>query len=200
MWQLTHAIASEGAFVTGIDRQPFLPRGNENVQFVCDDFDDPPFIPRSFDIIIANGSIHHTRDTLHSFQSLASLVKGNGKLYIWVYKKQKGTRRLLLLALDFTRFFISRFPAGLQRLTVNLLTQFFFALSRIRKGENSSRTEDEIRINNYDAFTPKHRHYLTVDQVTKWFIACGFEHPEVTHDNNKYGFGILGIKKPLQDI
>jgi SAM-dependent methyltransferase len=193
--QLTARIAAAGAHTVGIDRQPYLPEGNSTLQFVQCDFDKPPFLPGSFDIIIANGSIHHTRNTFHSFQSLALLVKGKGKLYVWVYKKQTGIKKILLWLLDLSRFFIARFPKGVQRATVNLLTWFFFALSRIRKGENTSRSKEEIRINIYDAFTPRYRHYHTVEEIKEWFLQSGFEEMEITHDNNKYGFGMLGIKR-----
>lgn len=192
--QLTKAISTTKANVVGIDRQLYLPGGEENLQFVQDDFDDPPFIAQSFDIVIANGSIHHTKNTFHSFSSLAKLVKEDGKLYVWVYKKQKGWKRILLGCLDLSRFIISRIPPWLQRIKVNALTQCFYILSRIRKGENSSRTKDEIRINVYDAFTPRYRYYFSTEEVNKWFTDCGFEQVAVTHNNNKYGFGMLGIK------
>lgn len=192
--QLTKAIGHTGAYVAGIDRHDNLPTSDKNVQFVQADFDDPPFRNNSFDIIIANGSIHHTKNTFHSFQSLAKLVKQHGKLYVWVYKKQTGFNGILLKLLDLSRFFISRSPAGLQRFFVNILTFFFFSLSRIRKGENSSRSKDEIRINVYDAFTPRYRYYHSTDEIRNWFLQCGFEQIAVTHSNNRYGFGMVGTK------
>lgn len=192
--QLSRAIADAGAYVVGIDKQAHLPQGDERCQFVQCDFDNPPFQKESFDIIIANGSIHHTKNTFQSFQSLATLVKKGGKLYVWVYKKQNGFKGLLTLGLDFFRLFISRFPSGLQKFTVNRLTDFFYILSRIRKGENSKRSKEEIRINIYDAFTPRYRHYHTKEEVENWFRQCGFHATEVTHDNNRYGFGITGNK------
>ena len=192
--QLSRAIASAGAYVVGIDKQAHLPKGEEKCQFVQCDFDDPPFLKESFDIIIANGSIHHTKNTFQSFQSLAKLVKPGGKFYVWVYKKQAGGKKLLTKALDVSRFFISRFPSGLQKFTVNRLTDFFYLLSRIRKGENSRRSKEEIRVNTYDAFTPLYRHYHSKEEVSGWFRQCGFEDIEVTHDNNRYGFGMVGIK------
>lgn len=192
--QLTKAITTTGANAVGIDRHTGLPPGENNLQFVLADFDEPPFRKNSFDIIIANGSIHHTKNTFRSFQSLAELVKQNGKLYVWVYKKQAGFNSLLLKCLDLCRFFISRSPAWLQRLFVNIFTYFFFILSRIRKGENSKRTKDEIRINIYDAFTPRYRHYHSTDEVNNWFRQCGFKEMAVTHDNNRYGFGMVGKK------
>jgi SAM-dependent methyltransferase len=195
--QLTRAIASAGGYVVGIDKQVHLPKGDERCQFVQCDFDDAPFLKESFDIIIANGSIHHTKNTFQSFQALASLVKQGGKLYVWVYKKQTGLKGLLTTALDFSRFFISRFPSGLQRFTVNRVTDFFFLFSRIRKGENSKRSKEEIRINIYDAFTPRYRHYHTKEEVAKWFNQCGFEGIEVTHDNNRYGFGMVAQRQKL---
>jgi 2-polyprenyl-3-methyl-5-hydroxy-6-metoxy-1,4-benzoquinol methylase len=193
--QLTRAIASAGAYVVGIDKQAHLPNGDDRCQFVQCDFDDPPFWKESFDIIIANGSIHHTKNTFQSFQALASLVKQGGKIYVWVYKKQTGFKRILTAALDFFRFFISRFPSRLQRFIVNRQTDFFYLLSRVRKGENSKRSKEEIRINIYDAFTPRYRHYHTREEVAKWFKQCGFDRTEVTHDNNRYGFGMVGLKE-----
>ena len=195
--QLTRAIANAGAYVVGIDKQSHLPKGDDRCQFVQCDFDNPPFVKESFDIIIANGSIHHTKDSFQSFQSLATLVKKEGKLYVWVYKKQAGFKRLLTVALDISRFFISRFPSGLQRFSVNRLTDFFYILSRIRKGENSKRSKEEIRINIYDAFTPRYRHYQSKEEVAAWFTSCSFDTIEVTHDNNKYGFGMLGTNETL---
>jgi SAM-dependent methyltransferase len=192
--QLTRAIANTGAYVVGIDKQSYLPKGDERCQFVQCDFDYPPFLKECFDIIIANGTIHHTKNTFQSFQSLASLTRKGGKLYVWVYKKQTGFKRVLTAALDFSRFFISRFPSRLQKFTVNRLTDFFYLLSRVRKGENSKRTKEEIRINIYDAFTPRYRHYHSKEEVAKWFNLCGFAAVEVTHDNNRYGFGMVGQK------
>jgi SAM-dependent methyltransferase len=192
--QLTKVIAGTGAYAVGIDRHDRLPTSDKNVQFVQADFDNPPFVKNSFDIIIANGSIHHTKNTFRSFQSLGELVKQNGKLYVWVYKKQTGFNGILLKCLDVSRFFISRSPAKLQRFFVNVFTSFFFGLSRIRKGENSGRSKEEIRINIYDAFTPRYRYYHSTDEVENWFRQCGFEQIAVTHSNNRYGFGMVGTK------
>ncbi|HTD93155.1 MAG TPA: class I SAM-dependent methyltransferase [Chitinophagaceae bacterium] len=192
--QLSRAIAETGAKVVGIDRQPHLPAGTDNVQFVQGDFDHPPFLPASFDIIIANGSIHHTKNTLRSFRSLADLVKPGGRLYVFVYKKQKGWRSFMLWWLDLFRFFISRSGPRIQRVCVAIITQFFFTLSRIRKGGNSKRSKEEIRINIYDAFTPRYRHYHEPGQVREWFLDNGFNEPVITLANDAYGFGMLGVK------
>jgi 2-polyprenyl-3-methyl-5-hydroxy-6-metoxy-1,4-benzoquinol methylase len=192
---LTKAIAEHNCNVLGIDIHPYLPASTDNCVFVQGSFDDPPFKKESFDIIIANGSIHHTRSTEHSFQSLASLVKERGTLYVWVYKKPEVFwQKILLGIVDMKRFFISRSPVWLQKIFVHIITQFFFLLSRIRKGGNSNRTREEILINNYDTFTPRHRHYHTPTEVASWFHTAGFEAPILSHWNNKYGFGMMAIK------
>ena len=195
--QLTKALADAGANIIGIDVHPYLPAqlSTEKLQFIQGDFDEPPFNKKSFDIIIANGTIHHTKDTFHSFQSLASLVKPNGKLYVWLYKSPDGMwRKFLLWWLDIFRFFISRFPGSLQKISVNMLTGFFFILSRIRKGKNSKRSKEEIKINVYDAFTPKHRHYHNPVEIATWFSKCGFDEPVLSHWDNAIGFGMVAVK------
>ncbi len=195
--QLSKAIADAGANVAGVDLHPYLPANisTSNLQFVQADFDEPPFKENSFDIIIANGTIHHTKNTFHSFQSLAGLVKQDGKFYVWVYKKPDGWwRKFLLWWLDAKRFFISRFPAWLQKICVNILTSFFFLLSRIRNGKNTKRSKEEIRINVYDAFTPRYRHYHNPVEVAAWFYKCGFDEPILSHWDNAIGFGMVAAK------
>lgn len=194
--QLTMALADCGANTVGIDIQTNIPASlKDNLQFVQGSFDDPPFKKDSFDIIIANGSIHHTKDTLHSFRSLASLVKEGGKLYVWVYRKPGSLKEKIALGfVDTTRFFISRFPAMLQKFSVRAITSLTSLLSKIRKGENSTRTKQEILINNYDTFTPRYRHYHTPTELAQWFHDCGFEEPVLSHWDNKYGFGMIAVK------
>lgn len=189
---LTEAIGTAGAFAVGIDIHPHLPEFSESAFFLQADFDHPPFNPYSFDIVIAIGSIHHTPDTYRSFLSLAQLVKPGGRLYVWVYKKQKGKRRVLLFLLDIMRVVISRSPAWLQRISVRALTQFFYILSRIRKGQNSKRTKQEIRVNIFDAFTPRYRFYHSEQEIRDWFSNLGFTGISVTNPDNGYGFGMLG--------
>jgi SAM-dependent methyltransferase len=193
--QLTEAIANSGARLVGIDIHACLPASKENLQFVQASFDDPPFKENSFDIIIANGSIHHSPGTKKSFRSLASLVNENGKLYVWVYRKPESMAGKILLGIvDGIRFFIARLPVSLQKFSVRLITEFTYWLSRIREGENTKRSRKEMLINNYDTFTPRYRHYHTTTELAQWFHECGFEEPVLSHWDNKYGFGMMAVK------
>ncbi len=194
--QLTEALADCGALVIGIDIQSNMPATKkDNLQFVQGSFDRSPFKKESFDIIIANGSIHHTKDTSASFYSLASLVKEGGKLYVWVYRKPSSFGAKITLGIvDTMRFLISKFPASLQKFSVRTITAFTSFISSIRKGENSKRTKQQQLIDNYDTFTPRYRHYHTPTELAKWFHDAGFEEPVLSHWDNKYGFGMMAIK------
>jgi hypothetical protein len=82
----------------------------------------------------------------------------------------------------------------LQKFSVNIFTYFFYCLSRVRKGENSARTIAEIRINIFDAFTPRYRSYHTQEQITEWFHEEFFDKTLLTYPGDRYGFGMLGLK------
>jgi len=47
----------------------------------------PCFKPESFDLVIANGVLHHTSDPFLAFKSITALVKSNGYILIGLYHK-----------------------------------------------------------------------------------------------------------------
>jgi SAM-dependent methyltransferase len=47
----------------------------------------PCFKPQSFDLVIANGVLHHTSDPFLAFKSISNLVKPNGYILIGLYHK-----------------------------------------------------------------------------------------------------------------
>jgi ubiquinone/menaquinone biosynthesis C-methylase UbiE len=193
---LTKAIAKNAKAIVGIDVHHYLPKSIDNTFFVQADFCNPPFTQNSFDIIIANGSIHHTANTKKAFDTLANLTKKDGRLFVWVYKRpEKNKDKILLKLLDGSRFIISRMPAFLQKISVIFITAFFYLLSRVRKGENTKKTFKEIKTDIYDGFTPKYRSYHTQDEIRSWFAQNDFTEINVTNTiNDKYGFGMLGIR------
>lgn len=60
---LTKTIAKNAETVIGIDLHNFLPKSNENVFLYKLIFATPFFFKNIFDIVIANGTIHHTPNT-----------------------------------------------------------------------------------------------------------------------------------------
>src|SRR2546423_513355 len=77
--ELTEAIASLGADVTGIDLSTSINRITpKNAKFIQADINNPPFPPASFDVIFSSGVLHHNSNARASFDSLAKLCKENG--------------------------------------------------------------------------------------------------------------------------
>jgi ubiquinone/menaquinone biosynthesis C-methylase UbiE len=195
---LTRTLSELGAKVIGLDLQVNLPGdwSTDNLQFVQADFHDLPFNPACFDYIIANGSLHHTPNTEAAFKKLAPLVKNNGKFYLWLYKHQTNFRkRILWNFFDVSRLVISRLPVRIERLCVNLYTEIFYLISKIRKGRNTNRGKNELRVNLYDTLTPRYRNYHSPEEVARWFHESSFEPPVITHWDNDYGFGLVGTKR-----
>lgn len=56
-----------------------------NTTFVRADLFDHPFHKEAFDVVIANGVLHHTIDTWRALEKVATLVKNNGYAVIGLY-------------------------------------------------------------------------------------------------------------------
>jgi 2-polyprenyl-3-methyl-5-hydroxy-6-metoxy-1,4-benzoquinol methylase len=199
---LTEALSRHGAKVLGVDLIKNLPdviknlNKSENLFFLRADINDLPIKEASFDLIISNGVLHHTPNTKEAFLNLSKLVKTEGKFYVWLYRKPFQFKNKLFLSIaDFLRKIISRLPKNLQKPVVKGFTIFFYKLSRIRKGRNTSKSYEDLLIDMYDSFTPKYRNYHNPIEVANWFHEASFSSPVLTHWNNSFGFGMYAIKK-----
>jgi ubiquinone/menaquinone biosynthesis C-methylase UbiE len=79
---------SDAAFTT-FENTSDLP----NCTVVQADLMDAPFDDESFDLIIADGVLHHTPDTSAAVQALYRKVKPGGQLFFYVYKKMGAARQ-----------------------------------------------------------------------------------------------------------
>jgi SAM-dependent methyltransferase len=59
----------------------------ENAHFYQMNLFRPCFRPNTFDLVIANGVLHHTSDPFLAFKSISKLVKPNGYILIGLYHK-----------------------------------------------------------------------------------------------------------------
>ncbi len=66
--------------------------GITNVAFVQADLMAPPFPPGTFDFIFSEGVLHHTPDTRTAFRSLARLLRPDGEIAFYVYRKKAPLR------------------------------------------------------------------------------------------------------------
>ena len=199
---LTKAIAEKGAYAIGIDYSDSvfnisLANPNPNLLYIKGDLNHPPFKDETFDIIISNGVIHHTKSTKKTFAKVAALVKEGGKFYLWLYRRPYDLyMKAFIYSTDFLRFIVNKLPGSLQKVIVNLYAGFFYHLKRIRK--KNVMEFDQLRIDAYDTLTPEYKHYHNPIEVAKWFHENGFESPLLSHWDNPYGFGLMSIKNPKE--
>lgn len=59
----------------------------ENVQFIRADLFDHPFKPETFDVVIANGVLHHTISTWDALREIEGILKPNGIAVIGLYNQ-----------------------------------------------------------------------------------------------------------------
>ena len=118
--------------------------------------------------------IHHTPDTEQSFGILDSLLKGNGKLHIWVYPSYK--------------FSPYRFARDVLRKSYLLPLQAVYGLSLllaipvycgVKVLELSGRRKKKHRLNTivfgfFDNLSPEFQHRYTKKEVKSWFSSRGY--------------------------
>jgi SAM-dependent methyltransferase/uncharacterized protein YbaR (Trm112 family) len=201
--QLTDKIASSGAITIGIDYSSSVYEAQhenqmDNLYFVRGDLKNPPFPKETFDLVISNGVLHHTKDTYATFVAVSGLVKNSGKFYLWLYKfPNKPLLKLLVSIAEITRFITSRMPYLFQKIIVNMHAALFYSVRRMR-GRSSLQSFEEIRIVSWDDLTPLYRHFHTPEEVAYWFFDCGFSAPSLSHWDNPHGFGMVSTKEKQQ--
>ena len=75
--------------------------------FVQGDILRLPFRPASFDLVFAEGSLHHTPSTQRAFVSLAAMVAPGGELFCYIYRKKSPIREF---ADDYVRGALAALP------------------------------------------------------------------------------------------
>jgi SAM-dependent methyltransferase len=160
-----------------------------------------PYPPESFDVILAEGVLHHTDDTEHAFRQVARHLKRGGRFLGYVYRR-KGPIR------EFTDDYVRQQIAGmapeqaweaLKPLTrlgktlaeldveidipepidilgvpagkINL--QRFFYWHVLKAYHRPEWSDDENHHVNFDWFAPKNAHRHTQEEIERWCADCG---------------------------
>jgi SAM-dependent methyltransferase/uncharacterized protein YbaR (Trm112 family) len=66
-----------------------------NLDYVQGDILNPPFAPRSFDLVVADQVLHHTPNCTLAFAKMAELVAPGGEIAAYVYRKKPIIRELV---------------------------------------------------------------------------------------------------------
>lgn len=177
-----------------------LAREDRKLHLVQGDLLSPPFKPGAFDTVYSQGVIHHTADTRRAFDRIASLVKRNGRLSVWVYgtpgsyrsfstnplrSGRKWLRWLLPLVWlsvwirrilsDLLRVFTTRMPVPLLYLICYPLTVLgMFPLIKYLTFSVHPRFGVRL-IENFDWLAPPFQTKHTKEELRDWFEAAGYE-------------------------
>jgi SAM-dependent methyltransferase len=174
----------------------------------------------TFDFIYCEEVLHHTGDAKASFKNLVRILKKNGKIAIYVYRKKAPSREFMddyigeqISELDYEKALeicreIARLGKRLSNLNVDIEVedmpfigivagkypiQRFIYNFFMKCYWNPSLTEEENAVINYDWYHPQHRSRHTMEEVRAWFKD---ENLRVTWEfEDLYGITVHGVNE-----
>jgi SAM-dependent methyltransferase len=192
-----------GARVVGLDLSTAVDVAATNLKDrafagVQGDALNPPFKPKSFDVVFSIGVLHHTPDCRAGIGAVARLVKPGGTLAVWVYSAEIGRSAVVS---DFYRHLTTRIsPRLLYRLCVLCVPIIFGAhqlplIGRVLQGITpvSHHALPEWRIlDTFDWYSPKYQSKHTFEEVEAWFLESDIT-PTV---RLPFPVAVRGVRKP----
>jgi len=178
-------------------------KGINNIFYIQADLTKPPFKNDVFDFILTEGVLHHTPNTQKSFETLVTLLKENGEIGIYVYRKKPPIREF---ADDYVREKIKDLPPEKAWELMEPLTILGKILSELRIEINITKDIDVLGIKagkydiqrfiyynlfkcfwnerltfeenvhvNFDWYYPSYAWRHTEEEVRKWFSLMGLK-------------------------
>lgn len=215
------------AQITGVDTSPTacenareLFKDNNKIQILNMDLRDAKDIPGEFDLIIADGVLHHTEKTKESIKILYNKLMRGGQMYVYLYRKMGKIREFTN---DYIRFKMRGLSSTECARACESITKLGRELSAIKDkvkidaipilglpaGEytpheifyygvmkcfwNDVFSFEENNLNNFDWFGPQFAHRFDQQDVEGWMkeIGCSYK----INNSNLNGISVL-IKKP----
>jgi SAM-dependent methyltransferase len=161
-----------------------LRKENHNLHFVIASLFKIPFKPSSFDLVYSQGVIHHTYSTYEALKSIASHVRKQGYIFIWVYGLDdhlvlKGAvgliTRILYAVENVVRPLISSSPAFLRNILFSILTLIFYPLDLLRVRNITTWKLKNTNHGLRDWLSPKYAFRHSYNEVFEWFEELGFQ-------------------------
>jgi len=114
----------------------------------------PIFKPKTFDLVICNGVLHHTGDPFGGFESIARLVKPGGYILVGLYNKY------------------GRLMTDIRRLIFHLIGRRIYSLDPYlrERAKIDRKTESWFA----DQYEHPHESKHTMGEVLKWFDTVDF--------------------------
>ncbi|MEX0656984.1 MAG: class I SAM-dependent methyltransferase [Nitrosopumilaceae archaeon] len=169
---------------------------NINSFFAQADLNSLPYPDESFDVIVSNGVLHHTKSTKVALQNIIKKLKNRGLCLFYIYKKKSPLREY---SDDYIRSKISDLPADVAWKSLESLTTFAQEISRqkitvkiskdldllgIKKGEynlqrflyqfffkcfwNEQWGFEDSNMVNFDWYYPKYSWRQTEEEIKNW--------------------------------
>ncbi|TAK01677.1 MAG: class I SAM-dependent methyltransferase [Chloroflexota bacterium] len=142
--------------------------------FVQGDILRLPFRSGAFDVVIAEGVLHHTPSTRQALESAARVLAPGGELMFYVYRRKGPIREF---ADDYVRDRLSRLPPDEAWEALRPLTRLGQALAET--GASVTIAEDvpllEVPAGTYD-----------VQRLFYWHVAKAFWNPEMSFEENHH--------------
>ncbi|MEW6235448.1 MAG: methyltransferase domain-containing protein [Candidatus Omnitrophota bacterium] len=190
-----------------------------NAHFVQGDMMKPPFRERSFEMIYALGTLHHTPSTEAALQSLIQFLKPGGQFLFYVYRKKSPIREFTD---DYVREIVSGLPPPEAWERLKPLTKLGETLAKlkaeiaveedipdlgIRAGKydvqrfiywhfaklfwNENLSFDENHHVNFDWYHPRYAHRHTEEEIRRWCAEAGLAIQHFRAEES--GFTVRGI-------
>jgi ubiquinone/menaquinone biosynthesis C-methylase UbiE/uncharacterized protein YbaR (Trm112 family) len=140
---------------------------NKNI-IIRADLNNLPFRKNKFDFILSFGVIHHNPHPEKTFNKLVRLIKKNGFISIYIYKKnslsflQNLIRPLTLnLKREKVKYFCKNFGFARSKKVIINIKKIFIFLGKL----------DILGIRNisYEGLTTTYLHSYSLDEIEKWF-------------------------------
>jgi ubiquinone biosynthesis O-methyltransferase len=141
-----------------------------NVSFERQDMLQLPFADRTFDIVWAWGTVHHTTDPLRAISELARVLRPGGSIFLAVYKRTKLTwiHEIIRKTLVKTP---KRSWTALSKIMAFFLSPVVFFFKKREKSRKGEKLEELI----LDWYFVPIRHYYTPDEIRDFLEGKGFE-------------------------
>ena len=192
-----------------------------NTHFIQGNMLHAPFAPNCFDLILAHGTLHHTRSTREALHHLSSFLRPGGQFLFYVYRKKGPIREF---ADDYIREQIRDLPAQgawealrpltqlgktLAELKTNVTIEEDIPMLGIPKGTfdiqrflywnfikmfwNESLSFEENLHVNFDWYHPHYAHRQTEEEIRAWCDECQLEITYLREEES--GFSVRAKKR-----
>ena len=136
----------------------------------------PCFKPKTFDLVISNGVLHHTSNPFLAFKSISNLVKPNGYIVIGLYHKY------------------GRLATDLRRTIFNVTGDKLKWLDRRTTNEDINSVVRNTWF--LDQYKNPHESKHTVGEILRWLDSTGFEFIRAIPKTVPFSYESVRLFKP----